>query len=102
MRRTIIAVLLVTGLAVEGHGQVSICQGQICVALPPMDPQLTTPAPTPRPPQQVQPTAAAAAVVQPAIQATQYNHTKAIVITAVVSAVGTWALVKLFKRKASK
>lgn len=99
MKATCVLALIV-GLALPSYGQVQvqICQGQICVPLPPVTPP-TTPAPAPPAPMPAPPPTPAPA---PAMRPSQGSHTKGLVITAAVSAVGTWALVKLFKRGKGK
>lgn len=92
------ALILSLILAAEGYGQVTtqVCQGQICVTLPPIVPPPTVAAPSTPPP------ATLAPIPRPVPAIERSSHTKGIVITAAVSAIGTWALVKLFKRKGGK
>lgn len=85
--KMIIIACLVLGLAMEGQAQTSvlICRNGICTAV------------------SSTPTAAPIAPVAPvpAMVHERKSNTKAIVLTAAVAAVGTWLLVKVFRKKES-
>ena len=102
MRKRILALSLILGMAHAGHAQTTapshllVCSNGVCILVPAPSVQSPTPAP-PAVQAQAQP-------MQPvaAMQVPKGSHAKAIVLTAAISAVGTWAIYKLFKRKASK
>ena len=101
MHKRILTLTLILGMTHAGYGQTTapshllVCRNGVCILVPaPSVVQAPTPTPTVQAPQ-VQPPVAA-------MQTPKGSHAKAIVLTAVVSAVGTWAIYKLFKRKASK
>ena len=102
MRRLTVTACLIAGLAMQGQAQTTapshllVCRNGVCILVPAPSVQPPTPAPTAI---QVQ-----AQPYQPiaAMQVPKGSHAKVIVITAVVSAAGTWALVKLFKRGKAK
>ena len=98
MRRLTITACLITALALEGQAQTTapshllVCSNGVCILVPvPSVPQ----APVVQAQAQPMPTPLA-------VRESQGSHAKAIVLTVAISAVGTWAIYKLFKRKANK
>lgn len=101
MRRSILATCLVVSLVRPSYGQLStvICTAQgVCISMP-------IPRPTPAPPTGGPPQSMpggepqdSPSQAQTTIMRSKSNHTKAIIITAVVSAVGTLILIKLLRR----
>ena len=102
MRKRILTLSLILGIAQAGHAQtiapshLLVCRNGVCILVP--APSVQPPAPTPTAIQ------AQTQTSQPyaAREVPKGSHAKAIVLTAAISAVGTWALVKLFKRGKGK
>ena len=104
MRKPVIALCLAGAIALEGHAQtiapshLLVCSNGVCILVP--APSGQTPPAGPQAPQQAMPQVLPPAVS--AVHAPKASHAKAIVLTAAVSAVGTWVLVKVFKRKSER